>query len=54
MARKLSSIAPAWWDYTTLDADIIRDAAALTNRIVSALANAPDPAKAAPQTDAPK
>src|ERR1017187_2132344 len=30
MARKLSSIAPDWWDYTTLDADIIRDAAALT------------------------
>jgi glucosamine-6-phosphate deaminase len=28
--RKLSSIAPDWWDYTTLDADIIRDAAALT------------------------
>ncbi len=30
MARKLSSIAPDWWDYTTLDAEIIRDAAALT------------------------
>jgi glucosamine-6-phosphate deaminase len=30
MARKLSSIAPDWWDYTTLDEDIIRDAAALT------------------------
>jgi glucosamine-6-phosphate deaminase len=30
MSRKLSSIAPDWWDYTTLDADIIRDAAALT------------------------
>src|SRR6266542_1855319 len=30
MARKLSSIAPDWWDYTTLDDDIIRDAAALT------------------------
>ena len=30
MPRKLSSIAPDWWDYTTLDADIIRDAAALT------------------------
>jgi glucosamine-6-phosphate deaminase len=29
MPRKLSSIAPDWWDYTTLDADIIRDAASL-------------------------
>lgn len=30
MARKLSSIAPDWWDYTTLDDKIIRDAANLT------------------------
>lgn len=30
MPRKLSSIAPDWWDYTTLDADLIRDAAALS------------------------
>jgi len=30
MARKLSSIAPDWWDYTTLEDGIIRDAAALT------------------------
>ncbi|MFP6872406.1 MAG: glucosamine-6-phosphate isomerase [Verrucomicrobiales bacterium] len=29
MARRLSSIAPDWWDYTTLDEGIIRDAAAL-------------------------
>jgi len=28
--RKLSSIAPDWWDYTTLDNDILRDAARLT------------------------
>jgi glucosamine-6-phosphate deaminase len=28
--RQLSSIAPDWWDYTTLNADLIRDAAALT------------------------
>jgi glucosamine-6-phosphate deaminase len=28
--RRLSSIAPDWWDYTTLDPEIIRDAAALT------------------------
>lgn len=30
MPRQLSSIAPAWWDYTTLDKEIIREAAALT------------------------
>jgi glucosamine-6-phosphate deaminase len=28
--RKLSSIAPDWWDYTTLDADLIDEAARLT------------------------
>jgi glucosamine-6-phosphate deaminase len=30
MPRKLSSIAPDWWDYTTLDNDIIEEAANLT------------------------
>lgn len=30
MPRKISAIAPDWWDYTTLDSDIIRDAARLT------------------------
>ena len=30
MPRKLSSIAPDWWDYTTLDEALIRDAAKLT------------------------
>src|SRR5213594_3801478 len=30
MRRKLSSIAPDWWDYTTLDDDILRAAARLT------------------------
>ena len=30
MARKLSSLAPDWWDYTTLDAGIIEDAARLS------------------------
>src|SRR5436190_884860 len=30
MPRKLSSIAPDWWDYTTLDDALIADAAALT------------------------
>lgn len=29
MPRKLSSIAPDWWDYTTLDDELLRDAAAL-------------------------
>ena len=32
MPRKLSNIAPDWWDYTTLDEEIIRDAAALSER----------------------
>jgi glucosamine-6-phosphate deaminase len=30
MTRPLSRIAPDWWDYTTLDADLIREAAALS------------------------
>jgi len=30
MPRPLSRIAPDWWDYTTLDSSIIRDAAGLT------------------------
>ncbi|HTI71523.1 MAG TPA: glucosamine-6-phosphate isomerase [Candidatus Limnocylindria bacterium] len=30
MPRKLSSIAPDWWDYTTIDDELVRDAAALT------------------------
>ncbi|NBV45799.1 MAG: glucosamine-6-phosphate isomerase [Planctomycetia bacterium] len=30
MPRAPSRVAPDWWDYTTLDAEIIRDAAALT------------------------
>ena len=30
MSRKLSAISPDWWDYTTLDDDLIRDAAALS------------------------
>ena len=30
MPRKLSSIAPDWWDYTTLDNEIIQAAARLT------------------------
>ena len=38
MARRLSSIAPGWWDYTTLDSDLLADAAALTERDLSGLA----------------
>ena len=30
MARKTSILAPDWWDYTTLDDDILDDAARLT------------------------
>lgn len=37
MPRKLSSIAPDWWDYTTLDRDIIRDAATLTAKDLEGL-----------------
>jgi glucosamine-6-phosphate deaminase len=38
MTRRLSRIAPDWWDYTTLDPEIIRDAAALSDRDLAALA----------------
>ncbi|HYK45924.1 MAG TPA: glucosamine-6-phosphate isomerase [Parafilimonas sp.] len=34
MPRKLSSIAPGWWDYTTLDTALIEEAAALTPEIM--------------------
>ena len=37
MARKRSSIAPGWWDYTTLDEAIIMEAAALTAENMLAL-----------------
>ena len=35
--RKLSSIAPDWWDYTTLDRDLIDAAARLTPRDLARL-----------------
>jgi glucosamine-6-phosphate deaminase len=38
MSRKLSSIAPDWWDYTTLENDLIQDAASLTGRDLAQLA----------------
>jgi len=37
MARKLSRIAPDWWDYTTLDDDIIQEAARLTLKDLAGL-----------------
>jgi len=37
MPRKLSAIAPDWWDYTTLDPEIIADAAKLTPEKLSRL-----------------
>ena len=37
MPRKFSSIAPDWWDYTTIDHDLVRDAAALTPKQMSKL-----------------
>ena len=32
MPRPLSKIAPAWWDYTTLDSELLTDAAKLAER----------------------
>ena len=37
MARPLSKIAPDWWDYTTLDKEILADAAALSPDDMSAM-----------------
>lgn len=37
MPRKLSSIAPDWWDYTTIEDDLVRDAAALTPKQIAGL-----------------
>jgi len=38
MSRRLSTIAPDWWDYTTLDPELLRDAAALTPEKLKRLA----------------
>jgi len=38
MARPLSKIAPAWWDYTTLDPQLLREVAALTVKDMEKLA----------------
>ncbi len=37
MPRKISSIAPGWWDYTTLDSAIIEEVAQLTPEKMLAL-----------------
>jgi glucosamine-6-phosphate deaminase len=37
MPRRLSAIAPDWWDYTTLDQDLIEEAARLTPRDMARL-----------------
>jgi glucosamine-6-phosphate deaminase len=37
MPRPLSKIAPGWWDYTTLDADLLGDAARLTAQDIETL-----------------
>ncbi len=38
MARRFSKISPDWWDYTTLDDELIRDAAGLTEKDLQQLA----------------
>lgn len=38
MPRPISKVAPAWWDYTTLDAKILADAAKLTEKDLLQLA----------------
>jgi glucosamine-6-phosphate deaminase len=37
MARPVSKVAPQWWDYTTLDAEILADAAKLKPRTMERL-----------------
>lgn len=38
MPRKISSIAPEWWDYTTIDTQIVKEAAQLTPEKIMQLA----------------
>jgi len=38
MSRPVSKVAPGWWDYTTLEPDLVRDAAALTPNDILQLA----------------
>ncbi len=37
MARPLSKVAPGWWDYTTLDPELLADVAKLTPRAMEKL-----------------
>jgi glucosamine-6-phosphate deaminase len=37
MSRNLSRVAPGWWDYTTLDREILDDAAKLTVKDIQQL-----------------
>lgn len=37
MPRPISKIAPDWWDYATLDAEILEDAARLDERKLKGL-----------------
>lgn len=37
MARNISKVAPEWWDYTTLDPEILADAAKLTEQSLKKL-----------------
>ena len=37
MARKISMLAPQWWDYTTLDDEILNDSAKLTAEDMASL-----------------
>ena len=36
--RPMSKVAPGWWDYTTLDRELLDDAASLTERDIQGLA----------------
>lgn len=38
MPRSISKVAPGWWDYTTLDEEILRHAARLTEKDIQQLA----------------
>ncbi len=38
MPRPISKIAPGWWDYTTLEPELLRDAACLTVEDIAGLA----------------
>jgi glucosamine-6-phosphate deaminase len=36
--RNISKVAPEWWDYTTLDKELLDDAASLTEKDIHQLA----------------